>query len=177
MISHPLVTSRDLASPPPIRLSRALLVPVPGVSAWFLLGGWCGLAQRRFPRASLGVLRPARTLGVVGHCQMALEADPESSSIAELTAIGFHLIAHRCIQRRILGNLQVKATSHGKGIGPSIFTLSGEGTSTWRINKIDSNNHNFLLARVYKSTFRFCWVRNCTIFLPKICVCNWTLVS
>ena len=88
-----------------------------------LLGGWCGLAHRRFTRASLGVLRPAGTLGVVGHCQMALEADPESSSIAELTAIGFHLIAHRCIQRRILGNLEVKAPSHSEGIGSAVFAL------------------------------------------------------
>ena len=98
--------------------------------AWWVV--WLG---PRLSRASLGFLRPTRTLGVVDHCRKALEADPKPSAIAKLTSIGFHFIAHGGIQRRILGNLQVKATSHSEGIGSAVFTLSGEGTSTWCINE------------------------------------------
>jgi len=58
-------TFQDKFPRPLIRLLRALLPPMPGPlsgSCW----GWGGLAQNQFSRASLGVLRPARALGLVG---------------------------------------------------------------------------------------------------------------
>ena len=127
--SFPL--SRHLRKMPGFRLqiSKAHYSPIAdpasphaGASAWLLLGvGWLG---PRLSRASLGFLRPTRTLGVVDHCRKALEGDPKSSSIAKLTTVGFHFIAHRCIESSILGNLQVKATSHSEAVGSTIFTLS-----------------------------------------------------
>ena len=63
-----------------VRISKAPYSPIAGpasphagVSAWFLFGGWCGVAWRPFSRASLGVLRPARTLGLVGLVWQALD--------------------------------------------------------------------------------------------------------
>jgi hypothetical protein len=67
----PLGKTAQISKPPysPIAGSAS---PHAGVLVWFLLGGWGGLAQNQFSRASLGVLRPARALGLVGLAWQAL---------------------------------------------------------------------------------------------------------